>query len=225
MIVVFDHQLVGILNGFREAHENLEIFAEKIRKEYKKEFQDILGQLNEWIEDAKHQGELLGLLIGKESRKRRKRLPLYTLAETVKSAFNGYMRDMGIEFENNIPSHIKTPPVFECELMAILINLMTNALKAVREQYTRHIGVYAERDRGKVTLLFCDTGSGLDLKKREEYFKPFVGESEPDPMLGHGTGLGLKIVRDLLDIYGGTAKFTTPEGKWKTCIEIVLPED
>jgi len=48
--------------------------------------------------------------------------------------------------------------------------------------------------------------------------------------LGVGTGLGLKIVRDILETYGGTARFIDPDRfidddeQWHTCIEIILPE-
>ena len=46
----------------------------------------------------------------------------------------------------------------------------------------------------------------------------------PNPVLGVGTGLGLKVVRDILELYEGTARFVDVQEPWKTGIEIVLPE-
>jgi signal transduction histidine kinase len=69
-----------------------------------------------------------------------------------------------------------------------------------------------------------DTGVGANKSKWADYFRPFFSESVPDPILGTGTGLGLKIVADFVDVYGGTARFVDPEPPWATCIEFRLPE-
>ena len=73
-------------------------------------------------------------------------------------------------------------------------------------------------------MRLSDTGVGADPEKWEEFFLPFKSTSTPDPMLGHGTGLGLKIVRDIAAVYGGTARFVPPEPPWKTTIEVTFPE-
>jgi signal transduction histidine kinase len=70
-----------------------------------------------------------------------------------------------------------------------------------------------------------DTGVGIDASRREDVFKPFVTTSNPDPILGVGTGLGLWIVSDILETYGGNARFIDVEKPWNTCIEIVLPDE
>jgi signal transduction histidine kinase/anti-sigma regulatory factor (Ser/Thr protein kinase) len=225
MIVVFDHQLMGVLEGLRESHRNLQAFLRKMAASDRDRFQTVLNRLLGWIEDAGHQGELLGLLLGRRARLRRRRLAIRPIAGSVAAAFANYMRDTGIEFRNEVPPELRTPPMFECELSAILINLMTNSLKAVREQPRRALAIEGSKSDHQVSVRFMDTGVGAEPSKWEEYFKPFVGESEPDPLLGSGTGLGLKIVKDFVDVYGGTARFVTPEKTWKTCIEVTLPEE
>jgi signal transduction histidine kinase len=224
MIVVFDHQLLGILNGLRESHENLQKFLGKLPLDERDAFKQVVHKLEGWIDDAEHQGELLGLLLGKGSRSRRRRWAIRPELESIESSFKSYMEEMGVDFINEVEPGIRVPLMFQCELMAILMNLMTNALKAVREQRIKRIGVSAIRNRDGVRVRFCDTGMGAQRDKWDEYFKPFVGESEPDPILGHGTGLGLKIVKDLADIYGGEARFIDPDKPWNTCVEIFFPE-
>lgn len=223
MIVVFDHQLMGVLEGLRESHRNLQAFIRKVSEADREKFQRVLRRLSGWIEDARHQGELLGLLLGRSARYRRRRLAVRPVVASMAEAFINYMQNAGIDFQNNVPAGVRTPPMFECELSAIVINLMTNALKAVRNQPTRRIGVEAEHHRQGVLLRFKDTGVGAKRSHWSEYFKAFVSESEPDPLLGAGTGLGLKIVRDFVDIYGGEARFMEPPKGWSTCIEILLP--
>jgi len=41
---------------------------------------------------------------------------------------------------------------------------------------------------------------------------------------GVGTGLGLKIVRDIVRSYGGDVRFTDAPDSWSTCVEVTLPE-
>jgi len=102
---------------------------------------------------------------------------------------------------------------------------MTNALKAVRTRPVRRIAVEAARERTEIAIRVSDTGVGANKKSWEDYFKPFVSESEPDPLLGSGTGLGLKIVRDFAGVYGGSAHFIPPKSPWSTTIEVRIPDE
>jgi len=133
------------------------------------------------------------------------------------------MADYGIEFSNEVPANLRTPPIFEAELYAVLLHIFTNALKAVRSTTSREIAVKANRDDDGVRIFMLDTGRGIEKERREKVFKPFETDSTPDPILGIGTGLGLKIVRDILETYGGTARFIDVEAPWHTCIEVTLP--
>jgi signal transduction histidine kinase len=224
MIVVFDHQLMGVLEGLRDSHRNLGTFVKHLANSDRLRFEKVLERLNGWIDDASHQGELLGLLLGRMARTRRRALVIKPIVESLAQAFAHYMNDTGITFQNDVPNGLRTPHMYECELSAILINLMTNALKAVRQHPVRKISVDASATADAVSIRFKDTGMGARRSRWQEYFKPFVSESEPDPLLGTGTGLGLKIVKDFVEVYGGHANFIPPTAPWTTCIEITLPK-
>ena len=225
MIVVFEHQLLGTLAGLKAAHAGLMTFVSRLGTKDRERFEAELVRLDRWIETTHHQAQLLGLLIARKSRSRRRRIAVRPIVDALKRAFDSYAGDYGIDLQNNVPEGLRTPPIFEAEINAIFVNLLTNAFKAVREQPVRRISIDAKRIKSSVTIYVSDTGVGLARKDHDEYFRPFVGDSEPDPLLGEGTGLGLKIVKDFVGVYGGRARFIPAILPWHTTIEIVLPEN
>jgi len=222
-VVIFDHELRAIIDAFKGIHTDLKAFVSKLYGGDKANYESTLEELSKWTKSVEQQGSQIGILMSREARQQKRRFAVREVVDDMASPFARYMEERGIEMENTVPADLRTPPMFGCELQSILLNLHTNALKALKEQSVRKIGVQASRRNGFLSILFSDTGIGLEPRMRSEVFKPFVSTSEPDPVLGVGTGLGLKIVRDLVDVYGGSAQFVDCAAPWKTCIEIRLP--
>src|SRR5690606_36442675 len=91
------------------------------------------------------------------------------------------------------------PPVTAVagELNQVWLNLIDNALDAVGEGGT--VQVRAGDADGRVTVRVCDGGPGIPAENVERIFEPFF-TTKP---VGHGTGLGLDIVRRLVAQQGG----------------------
>jgi len=223
-IILMNHQLQALIGAVLQTKHDLLRLRPNIPNELHSQYDDITAQVSEWHEMVERQVSQLGFLLSPGSRQRRKRHPLREVVENVRKPMSYYMKQYGVKFENNVPPALRTPPIFQSELYSILINILSNALKAVYNQPIRRVAVEAEKSDQTLFLRMKDTGVGLPVERWEISFKPFVTTSLPNPILGVGTGLGLKVVRDILELYGGTARFVHTEEPWKTCIELVLPE-
>ncbi len=226
-VIMFSHQLRALVDGLLEIRADLQRLQKDIPDSISQDYEEALELLEEWrltIHDQAHQ---IGLLISPDSRKMRRRLAVRELFTKVCDALSGYLREYGITIENEVPANFRTPPMFEAELYSILLNIITNAAKAVRGRRSSTRIIRAEAEQISEGLLFrlMDTGVGLDLEKREEVFRPLVTYTPTDPVLGVGTGLGLKIVRDMVETYNGSVGFVDAKAPWNTVIEIMLPTD
>ena len=222
-VLVFDHTLRAMAGQLLDVVEKLRIATSYLPTERQHDFEQTLEDLRSWSSIATGQGSLVGLLVGPDARTRRTSLAVYPLVETLRRGFLGYTNRFGISLEDAVPPAVRTPPLHEAELYAVLLNLLTNSFKAVRERAERRVQVEAEATPDDFILKVHDTGVGVPVESREEVFEPFVTTSQPDPVLGVGTGLGLKIVRDLARAWGGDAYFVDATKPWRTTIELAIP--
>lgn len=127
---------------------------------------------------------------------------------------------------------IFTTPMHSSEWATILYNLYTNSLKAIKRAEPEEGKILIEigKNDGIIYLEFNDNGDGIPEDKKEEIFEAFYTTStasghfsdEDDEMLG--TGLGLKIVKDMIDAYNGSIEVVDAEKGFRTCIRIEIPE-
>lgn len=110
----------------------------------------------------------------------------------------------------------------ERRLRQVLVNLVTNAIKHAPEAGTIEVGV--ESRDGKVIASVQDDGPGIPAAERELVFERFArlaqnGENRP------GIGLGLYIVRAIVESHGGTVHVEDrPDGLTGARFVIELPE-
>jgi signal transduction histidine kinase len=102
-----------------------------------------------------------------------------------------------IEFEKQIGKDLPNISVDKKQFQEVLFNLIRNAGQAIGEK--GKITVAAKQDQGKVAINVKDTGSGIPEDKLKELFNPFFTTKDP----GKGTGLGLFIVRQVVEKNGG----------------------
>ena len=100
------------------------------------------------------------------------------------------------------------------KLKQVVINLVVNALEAMKEGGTLTVCVAPESDR--VVLSIEDTGPGIDPLVLAQVFDPFFTTKEA------GTGLGLSIVRKIVDQHEGEVRIESERGKG-TRVRVTVP--
>lgn len=137
--------------------------------------------------------------------------------------------NLDFEFKGD---EIYTKKMHESEWASILFNLYSNSKKALKRKKTnqRKIKIKIGKDNNKVYLEFMDNGDGIPKENRDKIFNAFFTTSSPK---GHsasateelsGTGLGLKIINDIIDSHNGEIFLDNPSASYNTKFRIELPK-
>lgn len=129
------------------------------------------------------------------------------LMEAVAVRFGPTMAQRGIGFEVAYPPEGFCAVVDEEGLTKIISNLMTNAVKYTRDWVRLSCEVDARADRFRIAVE--DNGVGIGRKEREKIFRPFYQARDNKP----GTGIGLSIVKTLVELHEGTIAVESEEGR------------
>ncbi len=124
-----------------------------------------------------------------------------------------------------------TLPMHPSEWASILINLYSNSKKAIDKVGVKgHILITAKEENNRIVLEFSDNGIGIPEENKERVFHAFFTTSmpasrrTPQEKEFTGSGLGLKIVSDIIESYEGEVYVSKPPKDLKTCIRIEVPK-
>ncbi len=119
------------------------------------------------------------------------------------------VRNKPVTITNEMPEDL--PLVFgdENRLQQVFHNLIGNSIKFTREG---SITVSASRNDGMVTVTVTDTGPGIPKEKHDDIFKSFEQADSSIEREYGGTGLGLTISKQLVELHGGTIWVESEQG-------------
>ena len=113
--------------------------------------------------------------------------------------------------------------IFGCyaSISRMLNNLINNALEASSQNNKKNVNIYAKSILKNKTkrhiIIIKDNGSGIPEKMMYKIFDPYVSTKD------HGRGLGLPIVKKIVEDHNGTIKIKSDRVKG-TRVFVVLPE-
>lgn len=151
-------------------------------------------------------------------------ISLLEFLEDLNSLLRPMALNKGLEFEilqcSDLPSVIYSDPV---RVRQCLVNLVSNAIKFTAAGHV-FINVYVQRQKDGDYIRFDveDTGIGIPKDKIEKVFEAFTQADGSTTRKYGGTGLGLTITRQLVQLLGGSVEVRSEEGKGSV-FSIILP--
>lgn len=140
---------------------------------------------------------------------------LFNIQSSLKELATANKNYFNLEMDETIPDNLIGDPT---KLSQIILNLINNALKFTQNGNVNVIAkLYAEEeDTATVYFEIVDTGIGIPEDKLQTVFESFSqGSIEVNRKYG-GTGLGLTIVKKLIELLGGEIKLKSEVGKGST---------
>lgn len=238
LLLIFSHEVKSLLSWF----EQVSISLDRVRRNVNATEATKLAKIRDEFDSTKKRFlELLSMtsLISVSSRKSEPaRLTLRPRLERAIQSFDLITRNYEIEIDIYVPGTLQVGPMLEAELFAVILNVLSNAIKSVIAGGGRKkIMVTASRRGSQVVLNIRDSGIGVKEEHYEQVFTPFVADPdkrlyrgidaklnpEDQYIVGTGSGLGLSIAREILSYRNGSIHFVRPHDGWKADLEIVMP--
>jgi PAS domain S-box-containing protein len=107
-------------------------------------------------------------------------------------------------------------------LKQILINLLNNAVKFTSEHGEVQLEVRADASEGLLRFSVTDSGLGISAEDLPKLFNPFVQLDGGLSRQYEGSGLGLALVKKMVEMHGGSVAVQSTPGVG-SCFSFVLP--
>jgi signal transduction histidine kinase len=240
LMYVFSHEIHDLLSRLGTISNKMDIVASTVPEDQRPELLKLSLLVKATHRRLLDQMRLFSGVSMNLADMKKHRIDLFTLAEEVIGCHDFLANEFSIKIDNKIPKNLRTGPMLEAEVYSILLNLVSNAVKATIAGHGNSIELEASARDHEILLRVYDDGIGLSESAKDKVFTALV--ADPDNRLypelskrlgeeemlsvGQGSGLGLSIISDILKSYGKTIRFLRDseiQRSWKTCVEVTLP--
>ncbi|NBB87135.1 MAG: PAS domain S-box protein, partial [Bacteroidetes bacterium] len=141
------------------------------------------------------------------------RCDVRTMVQDAAATFCGRAQQRGVQLHAATPAQPVWATLDAGAFTRILDNLVSNAVKFTPDG---HITVGAMLDGGDLVVWVSDTGIGIHDSFRQHLFEAFSQESTGTARDYEGTGIGMTITRQLVELMGGTIAVNSVKGGGST---------
>ena len=137
-----------------------------------------------------------------------------------------------ITLETKLPANLPQLWIEERRIQQVLINLLSNAVKFTPAGGKITLVVMSPQDLNSdasdailpnyLRIAVIDTGIGIAAEHLQQVFQPFIQVDSRLNRKYEGTGLGLVLVKRIVELHGGSVRLTSQEGVG-SCFSIDLP--
>ncbi len=147
-------------------------------------------------------------------------VPLGELATAIVEDFQVITRQADLELRAEIPPDLPPASGYPIHLRRVLDNLLSNAVKFTPAGGTITVRLWQEEKQ--VVLEVSDTGIGIPADQLERIFERFYQVDGSIKRRHGGVGLGLALVKEITEAFGGHVAVTSQVGKGST-FTVTLP--
>ncbi len=142
---------------------------------------------------------------------------LYMLLEDSCDVSEPLFKKAGIKVEFEIPDDEIYMELDYNRMKQVLVNIFKNSIEAKdKKKKYKFINIDVINGRNDVTIKIKDNGIGMDKKTLSKVDEMFYTTKEK------GTGLGVALSKEIIELHGGSMKYTSQIGKY-TQVTIKLP--
>jgi two-component system sensor kinase FixL len=163
-----------------------------------------IDKVSEQSERARHIVQSLRSMVRKETVERRTENLELIIHEMTALALIGATGTIHLAID--VPADATAVLIDKVQIQQVLLNLMRNAVEAMRDSTRRVLKISALRRNDRIEIHITDTGCGLADSVRSRLFQPFVTTK------AEGLGVGLSICRTILESHGGELHFHSETG-------------
>jgi len=145
---------------------------------------------------------------------------VYTVENIVDSVAE-FIKSKGLNIIFDTKVEEKIIAVDEDKLERIILNLLSNAIKFTDVGGTIFINMYEEKDH--MTISVRDTGIGIDDSMKKAIFDRFIQIDKSMSRNSEGSGIGLSLVKSLVNLHQGKIDLISSPGKGSEFI-IAFPD-
>src|SRR5262249_51606135 len=191
--------------------------------------QEVSAELNRHLTAFKGQLQYVQMFLAGVRKTDAVRMSAGGQIRLVLNRFESFAAEHGVKVSTEVASNAQTPPLAPAMYSGVLLNLYSNALKAVLSVSSsiRHpkIAIRSWNERDSHFLEVSDNGVGVPPELRKRIWEPlYTTTSDTGNPLGSGMGLGLTLVKQVVEDAGGKITLTDdPPPGFNTCFRVLFP--